>query len=155
MRSLLHSAVGCTEDGLAPERLAANPELLVDRLLRQTWDTLFVAADRPENPTGMSLIDAEFCTDADARRSLRAFEDFRGLVGVKTWNPSRGVNIWVRIPRRQSSRHGFEPGSGWEQTADAEQVAVLIAELRRARRGGLPLRRGKTCSTRLSSRECR
>ena len=35
--------------GLAPERLAANPELLVDRLLRQTWDTLFVAADHPEN----------------------------------------------------------------------------------------------------------
>lgn len=118
--------------GLAPEQLAANPELLVDRLLRQTWEGLFVAADDPTNPTGMTLVDAEFCTNA--QRSLRAFEDFRELVGVRTWNPARGVNV-CSVPNPTPAilaRHGFEPGSGWEQSADADQVAVLVAELRAA-----------------------
>lgn len=118
--------------GLSPERLAANPELLVERLLRQTWEGLFVTADDPTNPTGMTLVDAEFCTDA--RRSLRAYEDFRGLVGVRTWNPVRSVNIYT-VPNPTPAvleRHGFEPGSGWEQTAEAEHVDVLVAEVRTA-----------------------
>jgi hypothetical protein len=116
--------------GLKPERLAANPELLVDRLLRQTWEELFVSADDPKNSTGLVLLDAEYTTDA--RRSLRAFEDFRGLVGVKTWNPARGVPLHpVENPTPAIlARHGLEPGSGWEQAADAEQVEVLVAELR-------------------------
>ena len=118
--------------GLTPARLAANPELLVDRLLRQTWESLVIPPSDPANPTGMTLIEAEFCTKA--QHSLRAFEDFRGLVGVRTWNPARGVNIYS-VPNPTPAilaRHGFEPGSGWEQTADAEQVAVLVAELRAA-----------------------
>lgn len=116
--------------GLKPERLAANPELLVERLLRQTWEKLFVAADDPKNSTGLVLLDAEYTTDA--RRSLRAFEDFRGLVGVKTWNPARGVTLHaVENPTPAIlARHGLEPGSGWEQAADTEQVDALVAELR-------------------------
>lgn len=73
--------------GITVSRLAINPPVIIDELMRHTWKSLLVPPGAPTNPTGLLLIELEFCSQA--RQALRVFEDFREIVGDRTWNPAR------------------------------------------------------------------
>jgi len=75
--------------GVPVDRLGANGNVLIDRLLRDTWAQYLIPADAMGNQTGHLLVSAEFCSQA--RRALRIYEDFSGLLGFPTWNPARAV----------------------------------------------------------------
>lgn len=77
--------------GMPAEKLGVNGEILLNRLLRDVWQNHLIGPDHPENATGLVLVDAELCTDA--RRSLRIFEDFRELIGDRSWNPARTIKF--------------------------------------------------------------
>lgn len=118
--------------GLTLERLAANPPELLDRLLRQTWDAAILRADDPVNPTGLILVEAELCTRY--HNALRAFEDFRDLVGTRTWNPaSKCPPLRYENPTAALlEAHGIEPRFGWEDGIEARIVETLLSEFRSA-----------------------
>lgn len=118
--------------GLPQHKLQSNPAVLVERLLRQTWESLLWRADDPSNPSGLVLIEAEYCKQVT--RALRVFEDFRALLGARTRNPAGGL----RIPQAKNpaaaliAAHGHEPRSGWENEAAPERLDSLLAEMREA-----------------------
>jgi hypothetical protein len=75
--------------GVPLDRLGTNGSVLMERLLRDTWEQSFIPADAMGNTTGHLLISAELCTQA--RQALRIYEDFSELLGLPTWNPAREV----------------------------------------------------------------
>jgi hypothetical protein len=111
-------------------RLETNPPVLVDRLLRETWESLLQSPGSPDNPTDLLLIDAEFCSRA--HRALRVFEDFSRLVGCYTWNPARAIET-LRLdnpaPRLLASC-GIDPESDFEQTIPPEVIDRLEGLMR-------------------------
>ena len=118
--------------GVSPQTLATNCPLIREKLFEQEWESLWIAPEQVSNPTGLMLIDAEFCTQAAG--CLRAFEDFSRLVGVDTWNPVRGITPHqVENPTpRLLAAHAIDPCQGWEAAVDGKQAERLLAELRLA-----------------------
>ena len=118
--------------GIAPEKLLANPPPLVERLLAQTWEEQLLRFDDPRNSTRLTLVDAEFCTQTG--RALRVFEDFRGLIGVRTWNPAEEIVPYQRTNPTASllEARGITVRRGWEEGLPAETVGALLEELRTA-----------------------
>lgn len=118
--------------GVPLERLATNPEVLVERLLTDTWHSVLVPPHGPGNPTDLLMVDAEFCTQAS--RALRIFEDYRELVGTMTWNPARAVDI-LRVENPALAvleRHAIDPAQGFDQPFARELVEQLEADMRKS-----------------------
>ena len=118
--------------GIAPEKLLANPPPLVERLLEQTWDEQLLHVDDPRNCTGLTLVDAELCSQTG--RALRVFEDFRGLIGVRTWNPAEEIVPYQRPNPTAAllAARGLAVRRGWEEGLPAAIVEALLEELRTA-----------------------
>lgn len=117
--------IAARELGIPIERLGANGDELLDRLLRNVWEEQLRRPEAPDNDTGLVLIDAELCSNV--RKALRVFEDFRGLVGSYTWNPAREVSP-VEVPNPASAvlaQFGFDPRQDLGKTATQEQVEAL------------------------------
>lgn len=93
--------------GVPVSALGSNGELLLDRLLRDTWDEASVLSTDAYNWTGTTLMDARLCPNA--REFLRIYEDFRDLLGVYVWNPVRGLQIeqLVNPAFRVLDQHGL------------------------------------------------
>lgn len=110
------------------EQFRAQSEDVRVAHLHEVWNSLFVEPDARDNPTGMRLIDAEYCSQA--HRALRAFEDFRELVGVTTFNPVREVEVLraANPANELLDRHGLQR----HDLADLDQEVVdrLEAEFR-------------------------
>ncbi|WP_254510222.1 hypothetical protein [Anatilimnocola floriformis] len=68
-------------------RLGSNGELLLDRLLRETWDQAVLPPTHPRNWTETYLVPADLCPNSYG--FFRIYEDFTDLLGVPTWNPAR------------------------------------------------------------------
>lgn len=116
--------------GISLRRLESNPPVLVQRLLEQTWESVLERPGSPGNPTGLLLVDAEFCTQA--HRALRVFEDFRQLVGCYTWNPARAVEVYRTANPAAAIlvSHGIDPASNFEQTIPHELIDRLEGLMR-------------------------
>ena len=130
------------------DRLGANGELLLDRLLRETWERSLIRPGDPHNWTGTVLVDAQLCPKP--RGFLRAYEDFRELLCVPTWNPVRNVPL---AAVRQSGAPS-SPSSRFQQPAELRSAdrrrghsgnagprCASISETKQARS------RRRTCST--------
>lgn len=117
--------------GVPIEKLGANGEMLLDRLLRDVWQGQLVMPDNPKNLTGLVLVDAELCTHA--RCSLVIFEDFSDLCGDRSWNPARTMKLpTVDNPAATLLRRcGVEANRGFDQMT-GEQVERLELEMRQA-----------------------
>jgi hypothetical protein len=118
--------------GIRLQKLDSNPELLVDRLLQDTWEEQLSFPGSAGNPTDLLLVDADICTQA--HRALRAFEDFRRLIGANTWNPSRAVDI-LRAPNPAGvvlERYSIDPSVGFDQPIPFEVVDQMENEMRHA-----------------------
>jgi hypothetical protein len=117
------------EIGITLLQLESNPPELSERLLRQTWESKLLAPGATSNPTGLFLLDAEFCTQA--RNAVRCFEDFSRLVGAPTWNPARSMELFsAPNPAAQIlANHDIDPNKGFDTVA-APTLERLEAELR-------------------------
>ncbi len=121
--------------GVSRDRLGANGDLLLERLLHDVWEQHVVATDRPDNSTGLVLIDAELCTQV--RLALRMFEDFSELSGDNTWNPSREVKpLQVVNPSSAVlSEFYIDASQDFSQHIPAEIVDRMVARMREVLEG--------------------
>jgi hypothetical protein len=118
------------ELGVSMHRLGQNGPELLDLLLRDVWGEQLLGPDHPNNPTGGLLVDAEYCTQA--HRALRIYEDYRRLLGVRTWNPAREVApLTAPNPaERVLPQYHVDPSQNFNQPIEHD----LIVELERAMR---------------------
>lgn len=121
------------------QKLTTNPPALVERLLRDCWESQLQLPGAPGNNSSLVLIDAEYCTQAD--RALQVFEDFNRLVGACTWNPARVVDV-LRVANPVGEileRHGIDASASFDQPLPAAVIEVMEHEMRQAL-GDLALR---------------
>jgi hypothetical protein len=71
--------------GVPLAKLGANGEVLLNEFLHNLWSEIHLAADHPENNTGLDLIESCYCSQHLGQAPL--FEDFRSLRGVPIPNP--------------------------------------------------------------------
>lgn len=118
--------------GVPVYRLAANSEILVDRLLRDVWERQLILPDAPGNVTGHLLIDSKLCTQDD--RALGVFEDFSRLLGAATWNPARQVKpIAVLNPAGPIlKRFGIDPDRDFNQPISDQMLDDIERAMRQS-----------------------
>lgn len=121
--------------GVSVSRLGMNGEVLLERLLMDTWESQLIMPDDSRNPTGLVLVDAELCTSA--RRSLRIFEDYGMLCGDHAWNPAREMKVpMIDNPALVIlRRHGIESSGDFDRVGH-DQLEQLELEMRQALDGG-------------------
>jgi hypothetical protein len=73
--------------GISIHRLGQNGDLLLDKLLRHTWEQAIIPPTDPRNWTETFLVDAALCPFAHG--FLRIYEDFSELLGEAVFNPAR------------------------------------------------------------------
>lgn len=73
--------------GISIHRLGQNGDLLLDKLLRDTWEQAIIPPTDPRNWTETFLVDAALCPFAQG--FLRIYEDFSELLGEAVFNPAR------------------------------------------------------------------
>jgi hypothetical protein len=115
-----------------PERLGANGSVLLDRLLHDIWERHLIQPSVASNGTGKLLVNAELCKQA--RRALEIYEDFRGLVGMHTWNPARGVEFlrMYNPAKTVLRRHGIDMHQDFNQYFPDELIDQLELAMREA-----------------------
>ncbi|WP_254509204.1 hypothetical protein [Anatilimnocola floriformis] len=69
--------------------LGRNGDVLLERLLKETWDNSILTPDNPRNWTGTYLVEAALCPTM--RSFVRIYEDFSDLLGEPVFNPARSV----------------------------------------------------------------
>ncbi len=77
--------------GISVRKLMANGEVLMERLLRDTWEQSIICPTDPRNWTETYLVDAALCPTPQG--FLRIYEDFGEILGVPVWNPVRGLKV--------------------------------------------------------------
>ncbi len=118
--------------GVSPDRLGANGSVLLDRLLRDTWQHELLHPESLGNTTGLVLINAELCSQA--RGCLEIYEDFIDLIGFMTWNPARKVDF-PRLPnpaRSVLAQHDIDIYQNFDQPLSDGLVAQLERSMRNA-----------------------
>jgi len=73
--------------GISIHRVGQNGDLLLDKLLRDTWEQSIIPPTDPRNWTETFLVDAALCPFAQG--FLRIYEDFGELLGEAVFNPAR------------------------------------------------------------------
>lgn len=77
--------------GISIHRLGQNGDLLLDKLLRDTWEQAIIPPTDPRNWTETFLVDAALCPFAQG--FLRIYEDFSELLGEAVFNPARTLEF--------------------------------------------------------------
>ena len=116
--------------GIPVRKLGANGELLLERLLRETWEQSVIQPTDPRNWTGTNLVDASLCPVPQG--FLRIYEDFRDLLGVPVWNPAREFEVERFVNPAADLLEGVGLGRNpdFNQPIPDELVAYLLAEMR-------------------------
>lgn len=73
--------------GIPVHRLGCNGNLLLEKLLRDTWEHSIIPPTDPRNWTETFLVDSALCPFASG--FLRIYEDFSELLGEAVFNPAR------------------------------------------------------------------
>lgn len=73
--------------GISIHRLGQNGDLLLDKLLRDTWEQAIIPPTDARNWTETFLVEAALCPFAQG--FLRIYEDFSELLGEAVFNPAR------------------------------------------------------------------
>jgi len=77
--------------GIPVQRLGSNGEILLDKLLRETWEQSILLPSDPRNWTGTYLVDSAICPHS--QNFFRIYEDFSELLGEPAFNPARLVQF--------------------------------------------------------------